>query len=96
MEGVSAFVNPSGFALSASDHSLIQFYPGFETHLRDSLRHLVGKQVEEAVEIGLAKDGSGVGGKSTITPSPLDGWRSKRFPAALGALIATKAAQLNV
>jgi len=45
------------------DHSLIQFYPNFETQLRDSLGRLVGKKVEEAVEIGMAKDGSGVGGK---------------------------------
>ena len=47
------------------DHSLIQFYPNFETQLRDSLSRLVGKKVEEAVEIGMAKDGSGVGGKPT-------------------------------
>ena len=46
-------------------HSLIQFYPNFGTQLRDSLRRLVGKKVEEAVEIGMAKDGSGVGGKPT-------------------------------
>lgn len=54
---------PPGTLLSVSDHSLIQFYPNFEDQLRDSLRHLVGKKVEEAVEIGMAKDGSGVGGK---------------------------------
>lgn len=57
---------------SLSDYSLIQFYPNFEDQLRDSLRHLVGKKVEEAVEIGMAKDGSGVGGKSTHLVS-LDG-----------------------
>ena len=51
------------------DHSLIQFYPNFETGLRDSLGRLVGKKVEGAVEIGLAKDGSGVGGKSFLIPS---------------------------
>ena len=49
--------------LNTSDCSLIQFYPNFEDQLRDSLRHLVGKKVEEAVEIGMARDGSGVGGK---------------------------------
>lgn len=49
--------------MSISDRSLIQFYPNFEDQLRDSLRHLVGKKVEEAVEIGMARDGSGVGGK---------------------------------
>ena len=71
-------------------YSLIQFYPNFEDQLRDSLRCLVGKKVEEAVEIGMAKDGSGVGGKSPYL-SFLDGRRSNRSLAALGALIATQA-----
>ena len=44
--------------------SLIQFYPGFEERIRDSLRAIVGPEVEKRVEIGLAKDGSGVGGVS--------------------------------
>jgi hexokinase len=44
------------------DGSLIQFYPNFEAHLRESLRALVGPEVEKATEIGMAKDGSGVGG----------------------------------
>ena len=52
-----------GSSLSTNYNSLIQFYPNFEDQLRDSLRHLVGKKVEEAVEIGMARDGSGVGGK---------------------------------
>lgn len=43
------------------DGSLIQFYPNFETHLRESLRAIVGEEAERKVEIGLAKDGSGVG-----------------------------------
>nr|ANA96268.1 hexokinase [Auricularia auricula-judae] len=43
------------------DGSMVEFYPGFETRLRDSLRALVGEAVERKVEIGLAKDGSGVG-----------------------------------
>ncbi|KAG7096624.1 hypothetical protein E1B28_004041 [Marasmius oreades] len=42
------------------DGSLIQFYPNFEGTMRESLRHLVG-EVEKRVDIGLAKDGSGVG-----------------------------------
>lgn len=69
------------------DHSLIQFYPNFETQLRDSLGRLVGKKVEEAVEIGMAKDGSGVGGKR-IHLSFLDRRCSSCLLAALGALIA--------
>ncbi|TFK83345.1 hypothetical protein K466DRAFT_665894 [Polyporus arcularius HHB13444] len=43
------------------DGSLIQHYPNFNARLRDSLRELVGAEVETKVEIGLAKDGSGVG-----------------------------------
>ncbi|GBE79133.1 Glucokinase [Sparassis crispa] len=43
------------------DGSLIQFYPNFNAHLRESLRSLVGEEVERRVEIGMARDGSGVG-----------------------------------
>ncbi|KAJ3759192.1 hypothetical protein EV360DRAFT_42333 [Lentinula raphanica] len=43
------------------DGSLIQFYPHFERTMRESLRSIVGADVERRVEIGLAKDGSGVG-----------------------------------
>ncbi|KAJ7688368.1 hypothetical protein B0H17DRAFT_938338 [Mycena rosella] len=43
------------------DGSLIQFYPHFEDTLRESLRHVVGAEVEKRVDIGMAKDGSGVG-----------------------------------
>jgi hexokinase len=53
------------------DGSLIQFYPNFELHLREALRSLVGEPVEKAVEIGMAKDGSGVGGTCR---SPLSHW----------------------
>ena len=69
--------------LSTDYHSLIQFYPNFEDQLRDSLRHLVGKKVEEAVEIGMAKDGSGVGGES-IYLSPLQGTILKPFISCFG------------
>ncbi|KAH9950056.1 hexokinase [Amylocystis lapponica] len=43
------------------DGSLIQHYPNFNARLRDSLRALVGEEVERRVAIGMAKDGSGVG-----------------------------------
>ncbi|KAJ6516263.1 hypothetical protein C8R45DRAFT_811924 [Mycena sanguinolenta] len=43
------------------DGSLIEFYPHFEDTLRESLRVLVGEEVEKRVDIGMAKDGSGVG-----------------------------------
>jgi hexokinase len=42
---------------------LIEHYPNFERILRESLRALVGVEIEKKVDIGLAKDGSGVGGK---------------------------------
>ena len=43
--------------------SLILHYPNFQRILRESLRLIVGEEVETRVEIGVAKDGSGVGGK---------------------------------
>lgn len=44
--------------------SLVEFYPNFQTKLRASLRALVGPEVESRVDIGMAKDGSGAGGRS--------------------------------
>ena len=72
MEGLSSLVtSPFSWKFAEyGDHSLIQFYPNFETQLRDSLSRLVGKKVEAAVEIGMAKDGSGVGGKPINPPHP--------------------------
>ncbi|OAX43092.1 hypothetical protein K503DRAFT_709312 [Rhizopogon vinicolor AM-OR11-026] len=43
------------------DGSLVEFYPNFQTKLRASLRMLIGPEVESRVDIGMAKDGSGVG-----------------------------------
>ncbi|KAG2362026.1 hexokinase [Suillus spraguei] len=43
------------------DGSLVEFYPHFQTKLRASLRALVGPEVESRVDLGMAKDGSGVG-----------------------------------
>jgi hexokinase len=45
------------------DGSLIELYPGFETHMRSALRDIpqVGPAGERRVRMGLAKDGSGVG-----------------------------------
>ena len=43
--------------------SLIQYYPNYEASMRESLRLLVGEDVERRVDIGMAKDGSGVGGR---------------------------------
>lgn len=43
--------------------SLVEFYPRFESIMRETLRALVGSEVESRVDLGLAKDGSGAGGK---------------------------------
>jgi len=43
------------------DGSLIEHYPNFQRTLRESLRSLVGEEIVKRVDIGLAKDGSGVG-----------------------------------
>lgn len=51
--------------------SLVELYPGFQTMLRKALVKIVGKQVEQAVRIELAKDGSGVGGGWNSTSSLL-------------------------
>lgn len=49
--------------VTSSCLSLVQHYPGFEERLREALRDIVGADVEKRVIIGLAKDGSGVGGE---------------------------------
>lgn len=45
------------------DGSLVEFYPGFEGHVRQALSEIegIGKQGEKRIRIGIAKDGSGVG-----------------------------------
>ncbi|KAK4704421.1 hexokinase, partial [Phenoliferia sp. Uapishka_3] len=43
------------------DGSLVEFYPRFEERVRAAMLELLGPEVEKRVEIGLAKDGSGVG-----------------------------------
>jgi hexokinase len=48
------------------DGSLVELYPHFEIRLRQALVEIVGQDVERKVRFGLAKDGSGVGGKLTF------------------------------
>lgn len=43
------------------DGSVVEFYPNFESMLREALREIFGRAKEERCVIGLAKDGSGVG-----------------------------------
>jgi hexokinase len=44
--------------------SVAEFLPGFEGRVRDALKVLLGEDGAKRVRIGLAKDGSGVGGES--------------------------------
>ena len=50
------------FTLRGVDDSLYQHYPDFEGRMREALRLLLGEEVEKLVLMGLAKDGSEVGG----------------------------------
>lgn len=45
------------------DGSLVEYYPGFEDHIREALRGIpeIGPEGEKRIRIGIAKDGSGVG-----------------------------------
>lgn len=45
-----------------------EFLPGFEGRVREALKIVLGVEGEKRVRIGLAKDGSGVGGKSISGP----------------------------
>jgi hexokinase len=57
--------------------------------MRASLRTLVGPEVESRVDIGMAKDGSGVGGESNKI-TPLSYLHSECLAAALCALVAQR------
>jgi hexokinase len=52
-----------GFAVGV-DGSLVEFYPRFEERVRAGLKEILGEE-EKRIEIGLAKDGSGVGAALT-------------------------------
>ena len=45
------------------DGSLVEYYPGFEDHIREALREIseIGIEGEKKIKIGISKDGSGVG-----------------------------------
>lgn len=55
--GLSAGNKPYRVGL---DGSLAEHYPNFETRMRKALRAIVG-ETEKHIEVGMAKDGSGVG-----------------------------------
>lgn len=46
------------------DGSVAEFLPFFEERMRAALRDTIGEEAEKRVIMGLAKDGSGVGGES--------------------------------
>ena len=54
---------PDGVVDIGVDGSLVEFYPNFEEYIREALREIpeIGPQGEKRVQIGIAKDGSGVG-----------------------------------
>jgi hexokinase len=54
------------------DGSVAEFLPGFEDGVRKTLRVLLGEEGAKRVRMGLAKDGSGVGGMSCVDRSEAD------------------------
>ena len=59
--------NPGSALMSSlAGGSLYQPHLGFEKRIREVLRIMLGKEVEKRVEMGLAKDGSGIGSASSL------------------------------
>jgi hexokinase len=46
------------------EYSVAEHYPHFEERMRVALKSMLGVGIESRIKIGMAKDGSGVGGKS--------------------------------
>jgi len=84
---------PTSFSVGA-DGSLVEFYPRFEERVRFALQELLGAEDEKRVQLGLAKDGSGVGGMFATMRNPVLSlvWSA----AALSALQAKKQDELGV
>lgn len=53
------------------DSSVAEFLPGFQDRVREALKILLGEEGTARVRMGLAKDGSGVGGVSCFLSSSL-------------------------
>ena len=49
--------------------SVAEHYPHFEERVRAALVAVLGKEVEQRIKIGMAKDGSGVGGQLLRIPA---------------------------
>jgi hexokinase len=50
-------------------HSVAEFLPNFEARMRAALREVLGVEGEQRIKMGLAKDGSGVGGEQRSASS---------------------------
>ena len=50
-------------------YSVAEFLPGFQDRVREALKVLLGEEGTARVRMGLAKDGSGVGGMSCLLSS---------------------------
>lgn len=48
------------------DDSVAEFLPNFESRVREALVTLLGEDTAGRIKLGLAKDGSGVGGGSVL------------------------------
>ena len=55
---------PEGVFSVGVDGSLVEFYPRFEERIQVALEELLGSEKAKRVKLGLAKDGSGIGGQS--------------------------------
>jgi hexokinase len=69
-----------------------EFLPGFQDRVREALKILLGEKGAARIRMGLAKDGSGVGGKLAKSFS----WTKADEAAALTALQAKKALDKRV
>jgi len=63
IEAVTSDVSDDDVVDIGVDGSLVEYYPGFEDHIREALREIpeIGPGGEKRIRIGIAKDGSGVG-----------------------------------
>lgn len=52
-------------------YRVAEFLPGFQDRVREALKVLLGEEGEKRVRMGLAKDGSGVGGQSMTSVAPI-------------------------
>ena len=62
-----------------SDPSVAEFLPNFESRVRDALKLILGEAGEKRISLGLAKDGSGIGGRSVFCPADVELSSSSRI-----------------